>query len=55
MPLPEWRVAPGLTPYPEALATMEALASVEALASLPLPVQPLWSSRCSPGGGWSSG
>ena len=23
MPLPEWRVAPGLTPYPEALATME--------------------------------
>jgi lipoyl(octanoyl) transferase len=23
MPLPEWRVAPGLTPYPEAVATME--------------------------------
>jgi lipoyl(octanoyl) transferase len=23
MPLPEWRAAPGLTPYPEAVATME--------------------------------
>lgn len=26
LPLPEWRVLPGLTPYPEALAAMEARA-----------------------------
>ena len=25
--LPEWRVSPGLTPYPEALAEMEARAA----------------------------
>ena len=27
LPDPEWRVTPGLTPYPEALAAMEAHAT----------------------------
>ena len=27
LPLPEWRLSPGLTPYPDALAAMEAHAA----------------------------